>query len=67
MTKSKDFISVVVIVFGAFVAGARDLSFDSYGYGIVLIANVATAVYLATIARTGNFLIFFSYLCKLKD
>lgn len=54
MTKSKDFISVVVIVFGAFVAGARDLSFDSYGYGIVLIANVATAVYLATIARTGK-------------
>ncbi|KMZ68662.1 UDP-sugar transporter-like protein [Zostera marina] len=46
--------SVVVIVFGAFVAGARDLSFDSYGYGIVLIANVATAVYLATIARTGK-------------
>lgn len=67
MTKSKDFISVVVIVFGAFVAGARDLSFDSYGYGVVLIANVATAVYLATIARTGYSLSLFSYLCNLID
>lgn len=46
--------SVVMIVFGAFVAGARDMSYDSYGYAIVLIANVATAVYLATIARIGK-------------
>ncbi|XP_072997988.1 UDP-N-acetylglucosamine transporter UGNT1-like [Typha latifolia] len=46
--------SVALIVLGAFVAGARDLSFDAYGYAIVLIANLTTAVYLATIARIGK-------------
>ncbi|GAB4832833.1 hypothetical protein Ancab_006848 [Ancistrocladus abbreviatus] len=46
--------SVVVIVLGAFVAGARDLSFDLYSYSIVLLANVSTAVYLAYIARIGK-------------
>ncbi|XP_042400507.1 UDP-N-acetylglucosamine transporter UGNT1-like isoform X1 [Zingiber officinale] len=46
--------SVALIVFGAFVAGARDLSFDIYGYSIVFIANMTTAVYLATINRTGK-------------
>ncbi|ESQ53950.1 hypothetical protein EUTSA_v10025618mg [Eutrema salsugineum] len=46
--------SVGVIVLGAFFAGARDLSFDFYGYAIVFVANIATAVYLATIARTGK-------------
>ncbi|KAG1363223.1 Nucleotide-sugar uncharacterized transporter 3 [Cocos nucifera] len=48
------FISVALIVFGAFVAGARDLSFDAYGYSIVFIANFTTAIYLATIARVGK-------------
>ncbi|CAN8326939.1 unnamed protein product [Cochlearia groenlandica] len=46
--------SVGVILFGAFFAGARDLSFDFYGYTIVFLANIATAVYLATISRTGK-------------
>ncbi|KAK9130654.1 hypothetical protein Sjap_011141 [Stephania japonica] len=46
--------SVALIVLGAFVAGARDLSFDSYGYAIVFIANITTAIYLATIARIGR-------------
>ncbi|KAF5726248.1 UDP-sugar transporter [Tripterygium wilfordii] len=46
--------SVGLIVGGAFIAGARDLSFDFYGYAVVLIANLTTAVYLATIARIGK-------------
>ncbi|CAM8964374.1 unnamed protein product [Rhodiola kirilowii] len=46
--------SVAVIVIGAFIAGARDLSFDAYGYGVVLMANLTTAIYLATIARVGK-------------
>lgn len=48
------FISVALIVFGAFVAGARDLSFDARGYAIVFVANITTAVYLATINRIGK-------------
>ena len=47
-------ISVGLIVLGAFVAGSRDLSFDAYGYGVVFLSNITTAVYLATIARIGN-------------
>jgi len=35
---------VALIVFGAFVAGARDLSFDARGYAIVFVANITTAV-----------------------
>ncbi|KAL5697931.1 UDP-N-acetylglucosamine transporter ugnt1 [Ranunculus cassubicifolius] len=46
--------SVCLIVLGAFIAGARDLSFDSYGYAVVLLANVTTAIYLASIARIGK-------------
>ncbi|XP_052209677.1 UDP-N-acetylglucosamine transporter UGNT1 isoform X1 [Diospyros lotus] len=46
--------SVALIVVGAFIAGARDLSFDSYGYAILFLANISTAVYLATIARIGK-------------
>ncbi|CAO2816938.1 unnamed protein product [Amaranthus hypochondriacus] len=46
--------SVGLIVFGAFVAGARDLSFDAYSYGVVFLANITTAIYLATIARIGK-------------
>nr|KYP52532.1 UDP-N-acetylglucosamine/UDP-glucose/GDP-mannose transporter [Cajanus cajan] len=45
--------SVGLIVFGAFVAGARDFSFDAYGYAVVFMSNIATAIYLATIARIG--------------
>ncbi|RZC62014.1 hypothetical protein C5167_023756 [Papaver somniferum] len=48
--------SVALIVLGAFIAGARDLSFDSYGYAVVLLSNVTTAIYLATIARIGRVL-----------
>ncbi|KAG5591648.1 hypothetical protein H5410_042162 [Solanum commersonii] len=54
--------SVVIIVFGAFVAGARDLSFDFYGYAIVFLSNITTAIYLATIARIGSV---FSLSCNL--
>ncbi|KAJ9688712.1 hypothetical protein PVL29_014386 [Vitis rotundifolia] len=46
--------SVGIIILGAFIAGARDLSFDSYGYAIVFVANICTAVYLASIARIGK-------------
>ncbi|KAI9118162.1 hypothetical protein K1719_010494 [Acacia pycnantha] len=46
--------SVGLIVFGAFIAGARDLSFDAYGYAIVFLSNISTAIYLATIARIGK-------------
>lgn len=46
-----------IIVLGAFVAGARDLSFDAYAYAVVFIANICTAIYLASIARIGNRLI----------
>jgi len=42
-----------LIVFGAFIAGARDFSFDAYGYAIVFLSNITTAIYLATIARVG--------------
>lgn len=46
--------SVALIVLGAFIAGARDLSFDGYGYAIVFLSNITTAIYLATIARIGK-------------
>ncbi|KAI3781941.1 hypothetical protein L2E82_11969 [Cichorium intybus] len=46
--------SVGIIIFGAFVAGARDLSFDSYAYAVVFSANICTAIYLASIARIGK-------------
>ena len=52
--KVKDVISVGLIVLGAFVAGARDLSFDFYGYAVVFAANFTTAIYLATISRIGS-------------
>lgn len=58
---TKGFISVALIVFGAFVAGARDLSFDAYGYAIVFVANITTAIYLATIARVGRTVIFLTF------
>ncbi|KAL8508179.1 hypothetical protein ACS0TY_018672 [Phlomoides rotata] len=45
--------SVSLILLGAFVAGARDLSFDAYGYLVVFISNITTAIYLTTIARIG--------------
>ncbi|KAL1319757.1 hypothetical protein AAHE18_14G009000 [Arachis hypogaea] len=44
-------ISVGVIIFGAFIAGARDLAFDSYGYSIVFIENMCKAVYLTSVSR----------------
>ncbi|XP_009628552.1 UDP-N-acetylglucosamine transporter UGNT1-like [Nicotiana tabacum] len=45
---------VGIIILGAFVAGARDLSFDYYSYTIVLVSNITTAVYLACIANIGE-------------
>ncbi|XP_022938174.1 nucleotide-sugar uncharacterized transporter 3-like [Cucurbita moschata] len=46
--------SVGMIILGAVVAGARDLSFDAYSYAVVCIANICTAIYLASIARIGK-------------
>ncbi|XP_022636570.1 nucleotide-sugar uncharacterized transporter 3 isoform X2 [Vigna radiata var. radiata] len=46
--------SVGLIAFGAFIAGARDFSFDAYGYAIVFLSNITTAIYLAMIARVGK-------------
>ncbi|KAH9805251.1 UDP-N-acetylglucosamine transporter UGNT1 [Citrus sinensis] len=46
--------SVGIILLGAFLAGARDLSFDAYGYAVVFIANICTAAYLAFISRIGR-------------
>ncbi|KAG6407994.1 hypothetical protein SASPL_130996 [Salvia splendens] len=46
--------SVVIVLLGAFVAGAHDMSFDSYGYLVVVLANISTAVYLTTISRIGK-------------
>ncbi|KAL8498774.1 hypothetical protein ACS0TY_021920 [Phlomoides rotata] len=46
--------SVALIVLGAFIAGSRDLSYDSYGYLVVFLSNFTTAIYLATIARIGK-------------
>ena len=54
MVKTKDFISVGIIILGAFIAGARDFSFDAYGYSVVFLSNITTAIYLATIARIGS-------------
>lgn len=45
---------MALIVLGAFIAGARDLSFDFYGYIVVFLSNITTAIYLATIARIGS-------------
>ncbi|ONH98400.1 hypothetical protein PRUPE_7G247800 [Prunus persica] len=46
--------SVGIIILGAVVAGARDLSFDAYSYGVVFVANICTAIYLASIAHIGK-------------
>ncbi|GJP54612.1 hypothetical protein CLOM_g13682 [Closterium sp. NIES-68] len=47
-------VSVAVIVVGALVAAVRDLSFEAYGYSLVFLSNVTTALYLAFIARLGK-------------
>lgn len=52
-----------IIILGAFVAGARDLSFDVYAYAVVFMANICTAIYLALIARIGNVLNSYIFLC----
>jgi len=46
--------SVAIIVVGVFIAGSRDFSFDLGGYSVVLLSNLTTAIYLATIARLGK-------------
>lgn len=46
--------SVAIIILGALVAGARDLSFDSYSYTVVFMSNICTAIYLASVARVGK-------------
>ncbi|KOM40021.1 hypothetical protein LR48_Vigan04g021900 [Vigna angularis] len=43
--------SVGIIIAGAFVAGARDFTFDSYSYSVVFIENMCKAVYLASVSR----------------
>eukprot|EP00475_Leptophrys_vorax_P018366 TRINITY_DN25090_c3_g1_i1.p1 TRINITY_DN25090_c3_g1~~TRINITY_DN25090_c3_g1_i1.p1 ORF type:complete len:471 (+),score=26.21 TRINITY_DN25090_c3_g1_i1:89-1501(+) len=47
-------VSVAIIVAGALIAGVRDLSFDAYGYGLVFLSNLTTAIYLAFISRLGK-------------
>eukprot|EP01102_Stenamoeba_stenopodia_P013646 TRINITY_DN4459_c0_g1_i1.p1 TRINITY_DN4459_c0_g1~~TRINITY_DN4459_c0_g1_i1.p1 ORF type:complete len:327 (+),score=41.22 TRINITY_DN4459_c0_g1_i1:258-1238(+) len=47
-------ISVSIMVLGALIAGARDLSFDLKAYVAVLIYDIATAIYLVLIARIGK-------------
>ncbi|XP_059637903.1 UDP-N-acetylglucosamine transporter UGNT1-like [Cornus florida] len=46
--------SVGIIIVGAFIAGARDMSFDFYGYAIVFTSNICTAIYLTYVARIGK-------------
>ncbi|XP_045801348.1 UDP-N-acetylglucosamine transporter UGNT1-like [Trifolium pratense] len=46
--------SVGIIIAGALIAGARDLSFDAYAYTVVFIENMCKAVYLASISRVGK-------------
>ncbi|XP_027902150.1 UDP-N-acetylglucosamine transporter UGNT1-like [Vigna unguiculata] len=46
--------SVGIIIAGAFVAGARDFTFDSYSYSVVFIENMCKAVYLASVSRLGK-------------
>ncbi|KAK7281618.1 hypothetical protein RIF29_09763 [Crotalaria pallida] len=46
--------SVGIIIVGAFVAGARDLAFDAYGYSIIFLENMCKAIYLACVARVGK-------------
>lgn len=46
--------SVAIIVLGAAVAGARDLTFEPYGYAAVFLSNLTTAMYLAVISRLGK-------------
>ncbi|KAF7838772.1 nucleotide-sugar uncharacterized transporter 3-like [Senna tora] len=46
--------SVGIIIAGAFVAGARDLTFNANAYLVVFIANFCTAVYLSSISRIGK-------------
>ncbi|KAK9166491.1 hypothetical protein Scep_001682 [Stephania cephalantha] len=45
---------VSLIVFGAIVAGAQDLSFDYYSYGVVFICNLSSAIYVTTVAHYGD-------------
>lgn len=46
--------SVAIIVFGVFIAAARDFSFELGAYSLVFLSNLTTAIYLATIARLGK-------------
>ncbi|KAK9149608.1 hypothetical protein Scep_008365 [Stephania cephalantha] len=48
------FCCVSLIVFGAIVAGAQDLSFDYYSYGVVFICNLSSAIYVTTVAHYGK-------------
>eukprot|EP01118_Nematostelium_gracile_P000866 TRINITY_DN10865_c0_g1_i1.p1 TRINITY_DN10865_c0_g1~~TRINITY_DN10865_c0_g1_i1.p1 ORF type:complete len:312 (-),score=65.33 TRINITY_DN10865_c0_g1_i1:4-939(-) len=45
--------SVFVIVAGAIIAGAGDLSFDLYAYFMACVSCVAQAAYLIYVAKTG--------------
>lgn len=47
-------MSVMLMVGGAALAGSTDLHFDTTGYVYVFANNLATAVYLAFIARMGK-------------
>jgi len=50
----EEITSVVLMVFGATVAGWGDLEFDLYGYFLTLVNCVVTALYLILIAKTSS-------------
>ena len=45
---------VVAMVLAAFVAGAHDLTFDLHAYGLVLLSNLSTCVYLVVVNNIGK-------------
>eukprot|EP01023_Acetabularia_acetabulum_P029913 TRINITY_DN28173_c0_g2_i1.p1 TRINITY_DN28173_c0_g2~~TRINITY_DN28173_c0_g2_i1.p1 ORF type:complete len:370 (-),score=34.26 TRINITY_DN28173_c0_g2_i1:453-1562(-) len=50
---SKVIMAVSMMVFGALIAGLRDLEFNLPGYLMVFAANCSTALYLAVISKIG--------------
>ena len=47
-------MSVFFMIFGALLAGIKDLDSDYFGYVLVMAYNIATAVYVITIGRLGK-------------
>jgi len=51
---TREFISIVMMVLGALVAGWGDLHFDLYGYFLTVLNCVVTALYLVLIAKKSQ-------------